>query len=376
MPRVIPEESGVNGWRLPGRHTARTGSPSVRRRRPGAGIVYEGRPPPAWKNGSVIVDCAVYDSGVRREGELQLEEALEAAHSSPDTFVWIGLHEPTEDEFVAVVEEFALHPLAVEDAVHAHQRPKLETYGPTLFVVLKPARYVDPEEIVSLSEVLLFLGDGFLITVRHGETSVLGDVRRALEDDHASLKGGPLRVLHAIADHVVDDYMVVVRELNTDIEEIERQVFSEERRNHAERIYRLKAEVLEFRQAIVGLEDPLNDLASGKVAGADSTLLEYFRNVHDHVLRVAQRIEAIDNLLSSALTANLAQVGVRQNEDMRKISAWVAIVAVPTMIAGIYGMNFQHMPELGWLFGYPFALAIMASCCAALYVLFRRRDWL
>ena len=324
----------------------------------------------------MIVDFAVYDNGVRRDGQLRLEDALECAHSSPDIFVWIGLHEPTEPEFSAVVEEFQLHPLAVEDAIHAHQRPKLETYGDTLFVVLKPARYVDPEEIVHLSEVMLFIGDGFLITVRHGESRVLGEVRQTLECDAGRLKWGPLGVLHAIVDRVVDDYAVVVRGLNTDIEEIERQVFSEERINHAKRIYRLKSEILEFRQAVVGLDDPLENLANGKVAEAEAALLTYFRDVHDHVLRIAERIEAIDNLLSSALTANLAQVGVRQNEDMRKISAWVAIVAVPTMIAGIYGMNFEHMPELGWKYGYPSALVVMVACCVALYAMFRARDWL
>ena len=324
----------------------------------------------------MIVDCAVYDSGVRREGELELKEALEAGRSSPDTFVWIGLCKPTEQEFSAVVEEFQLHPLAVEDALHAHQRPKLETYGATLFVVLKAARYVDPDEIVALTEVMLFLGDRFLVTVRHDELDLLADVRRTLEGDPAQLKCGPLGVLHAIVDRVVDDYAVVVRGLNTDIEEIERQVFSEERKNHAQRIYRLKSEVLEFRQAVVALDDPLEHLADGKVAEPETALREYFRNVHDHLLRVSQRVEAIDNLLSSALTANLAQVGVRQNEDMRKISAWVAIIAMPTMIAGIYGMNFEHMPELGWLFGYPFALVVMATCCIGLYMMFRNRGWL
>ena len=324
----------------------------------------------------MIVDCTLYDNGVRRQEEVPMGQALEEARSSPDSFVWIGLHEPTEDEFVAVTEEFELHPLAVEDAVHAHQRPKLDTYGETLFIVLKAARYVDPDEIVSLTEIMLFIGDGFLITVRHGESRVLADVRKMLEADPGRLKAGPLGVLHAIVDRVVDDYAVVVRGLNTDIEEIERQVFSDERQNHAQRIYRLKVEALEFRQAVVGLEDPLDDLANGKVAKAETVLLDYFRDVHDHLLRIAQRVEAIDNLLSSALTANLAQLGVRQNEDMRRISAWVAIVAVPTMIAGLYGMNFQHMPELGWAYGYPFALASMAALCGALYVLFRRRGWL
>ena len=324
----------------------------------------------------MIADCAVYDSGVRREGECALADALEAAHSSADTFVWIALGEPTEREFASVIDEFQLHPLAVEDAVHAHQRPKLETYGPTLFIVLKPARYVDPDEIVSLSEVMLFLGDGFLVTVQHGESSVLADVRQTLEARPDRLKSGPLGVLHAIVDRVVDDYALVVRGLNTDIEEIERQVFSDERKNHAERIYRLKAEVLEFRQAVGALDDPLDDLANGKVAKAETTLLDYFRDVHDHLVRVRERVEAIDNLLSSALSANLAQVGVRQNEDMRKISAWVAIVAVPTMIAGVYGMNFEHMPELGWRFGYPLTLAVIGVLCFTLYRYFRRVGWL
>ncbi|HWC11740.1 MAG TPA: magnesium and cobalt transport protein CorA [Acidimicrobiales bacterium] len=324
----------------------------------------------------MIADCAVYDNGVRREGECALEEALAAAHASPDTFVWIALNEPTETEFASVIEEFDLHPLAVEDAVHAHQRPKLETYGRTLFIVLKPARYVDPDEVVSLSEIMLFLGGDFLITVQHGKSDVPLEVRRMLEADPARLKCGPLGVLHAIVDRVVDDYALVVRGLNTDIDEIERQVFSDERKNHAERIYRLKSEVLEFRQAVVALDDPVDDLAKGKVRTTDTLLLDYFRDVHDHVLRIAQRVEAIDNLLSSALTANLAQVGVRQNEDMRRISAWVAIVAIPTMIAAIYGMNFEHMPELGWVLGYPLTLLVMATWSVGLYVLFRRRGWL
>ncbi len=325
---------------------------------------------------AVIVDCSVYDNGVRREGELPIEEALEAGRSSRDTFVWIGLLEPTEEEFAAVIKEFELHPLAVEDAVHAHQRPKMDIYGDTLFIVLKAARYVDPEEIVSLTEIMLFLGDRFLITVRHGESTILADVRKALEADSGRLQWGPLGVLHAIVDRVVDDYALVVRGLNTDIEEIERQVFSDERRNYAQRIYWLKAEVIEFRQAVVGLDDPLDDLSNGKVATVDTAPLHYFRDVYDHLQRVAHRVEAIDNLLSSALTANLAQLGVRQNEDMRKISAWVAIVAVPTMIAGIYGMNFEHMPELGWALGYPLSLAVMAICSVGLYLQFRRRGWL
>ena len=324
----------------------------------------------------MIVDCAVYDNASGRESEIPLGEGLEAARSSADAFVWVELLEPSERELAELSEEFELHPLAVEDAVHAHQRPKIERYGPTLFAVLKPARYVDSEEVVTLSEVMVFLGDGFLVTVRHGETSVLDEVRRTLDSDPTPLGCGPVAVLHAIMDRVVDDYGVVLRAVDTDVEDIERVVFSQDRKNHGERIYKLKSEMLEFRQAVIPLNDPLDDLANGKLIKAESEMLDYFRDVHDHVTRVGDRVEAIDNLLTSALTAELAQVGVRQNEDMRKMSAWVAIVAVPTLIAGIYGMNFEHMPELGWVFGYPFALGLMATCALSLYFLFRRREWL
>ncbi|MEO7836118.1 MAG: magnesium/cobalt transporter CorA [Acidimicrobiales bacterium] len=324
----------------------------------------------------MIVDCAVYEAGTRVEGALELANALEASRTNPDSFVWIGLCEPEESEFAAVAEEFDLHPLAVEDAIHAHQRPKLELYGPTLFVVLKAARYVDHEEVVDLSQIILFLGDRFLVSVRHGSSTVLSVVREQLEAEPDRLKAGAIGVLYAIMDRVVDDYGSVLTDLDEDIEDVEKAVFSNDRANHAERLYKLKREVLEFRQAVVPLAAPLEDLAHGRVIAADAGLATYFRDVHDHLQRVADRVEAVDNLLASALSANLAQVGVRQNEDMRKISAWVAIIAMPTMIAGVYGMNFEHMPELGWALGYPFALGLMVVACVGLYVLFRRRGWL
>ncbi|MDQ4133248.1 MAG: magnesium and cobalt transport protein CorA [Actinomycetota bacterium] len=326
----------------------------------------------------MVVDCALYECGARRPGTLAVADALEAARSSssPGAFVWIGLHQPTEDEFGAVSKELELHPLAVEDAIHAHQRPKLETYGETLFCVLKPAMYVDHEEVVRIGELMMFLGPDFVVTVRHGESAIFADVRRQLEEDPPRLECGPLGVLYTVVDRVVDDYGLVLRGLEDDIDDIECQVFSADRRNHAERIYKLKREVLEFRQAVVPLADPLEELAKGKVAKAEVALLEYFRDVHDHVVRITERVEGFDTLLDGALSANLAQVGVRQNEDMRKISAWVAIIAMPTMIAGVYGMNFEHMLELGWALGYPFALSLMAGSCLFLYSLFRRRDWL
>jgi len=236
--------------------------------------------------------------------------------------------------------------------------------------VLITARYVDPEEVVELGEVMLFIGDSYVITVRHGETSGLGDTRRDLEGDPERLAKGPHSVLHAVMDRVVDDYHDVTIGLDNDIDEIEEQVFSEDRRNHAERIFKLKREVLDFRRAVRPLIEPLSDFAD------DGLLDAYFRDVHDHVLRVSERVDAYEAILTSALNANLAQVGVRQNEDMRKISAWVAILAVPTMIAGIYGMNFDHMPELGWQYGYPAAIGLMVTACVSLFFFFRKRGWL
>jgi magnesium transporter len=229
---------------------------------------------------------------------------------------------------------------------------------------------------VELSEVMVFIGDGFVVTVRHGESTVLSEVRATIELAPEELRCGPIGVLHAVLDRVVDDYEEVLEGLDTDIDQIELQVFSEAGINHAERIYRLKREVLEFRQAVAPLTGPLEQLLAGRVPHTKGVPLEYFRDVHDHVLRVTDRVEALGALLDSALSANLAQVGVRQNEDMRKISAWVAIAGVSTLIAGIYGMNFQHMPELGWLLGYPFALTLMVASSSYLYLLFRRRGWL
>ena len=324
----------------------------------------------------MIVDCAVYEDGVRRAGDVPLELALEEGRRSPDAFVWIGLAHPGADEIATVASEFHLHPLAVEDAVKARQRPKLEFYGDTMFLVLKAARYVDSDEVVEISQLMLFIGDGFVVTVRHGESDVLSGVRTAIEQVPDELGCGPLGVLHAVLDRVVDDYAAVLGGLDVDIEEIEKQVFSETTKNHGQRIYKLKREVLEFRQAVEPLGEPLQHLMTGRPGRAGDVPVEYFRDVHDHVLRVADRIKVVDSLLDSALDVNLAQVSVRQNEDMRKISAWVAIAGVSTLIAGIYGMNFEHMPELGWLLGYPFALGLMVSASLFLYFQFRRRGWL
>jgi magnesium transporter len=344
-------------------------------------------------NAFMIVDCAVYKDGKRRPGELPFDEAFEAGRE-PDSFVWIGLYEPSREEFDAVAREFNLHELAVEDAILAHQRPKLEVYGESLFVVLKTARYLDELEALEFGEIMLFIGDGFVVTVRHKPASALGGVRQQMERRPDLLRYGPGAVLHAIVDRVVDDYFPVLSGLDDDIKEAEREVFSEEagavsqahKRRHrdrgqpvtnpAERIYKLKREVIELHQCTAPLVEPLDRLVRRRLPEIHPDLAEYFRDVEDHLLRVVDEVGGFRDLLTSVLDANLAQIGVRQNEDMRKISAWVAIAAVPTMLAGIYGMNFLHMPELRWVGGYPLALALMAGACLVLWRAFRRNDWL
>ena len=323
----------------------------------------------------MFVDCAVYDQGRRREGEFKLHDALKECRRD-NSFAWIGLYEPTEDEFDAVRREFQLHELAVEDAINAHQRPKLEVYGEMLFLVLKTARYADSEEVVDFGEILVFLGDGFIITVRHGEATALHDVRESVEGNPELLQHGPGAVLHAIVDRVVDDYVPALEGLRVDIEEVENDVFSPERRSSAQRIYFLKREVLQFTRATAPLVDPVNRLAQGRYDQVHEKVHPYFRDVDDHLVRVHEQLEAFSDLLTSVLSANLTQVTVQQNEDVRKISAAVALIAVPTMIAGIYGMNFDHMPELGWQYGYPLVVGVMVTVCGALYGYFKRAGWL
>ena len=323
----------------------------------------------------MIVDCAVYREGRRDDEDLSLHEAVSACRA-PEAFVWIGLYEPSEDEFDSIRREFDLHDLAVEDAIHAHQRPKLEVYGETVFIVLKTARYIDPEEVVRLGEILIFLGSDFIITVRHGEASSLKRVRSRLEADPALLKCGPGAVLHAIVDQVVDDYAPALFGLGEDIDEVEDEVFSGSRTNPAERIYKLKRETLEFNKATGPLVEPIDWLARGHYELIHPEVRAYFGDVNDHLLRIHDQLESYRDLLTSILQANLTQVGVRQNEDMRKISAYVAMAAVPTLIAGIYGMNFQHMPELGWEAGYPMALVLMATIVGFLFWRFKRAGWL
>ena len=323
----------------------------------------------------MIVDCAAYDAGVRRPGQVPLD-GDPCRDLAPSSFLWIGLLEPTAAEFEAVRAAFGLHPLAVEDAIKAHQRPKLEVYGDSLFMVVTTARYDDPSETVSFGELLIFVGDGFIVVVRHGEAASLSEVRSQLEADPERLAVGPAAVLHAILDRVVDAYGPVMDGLDDDIGEIEEEVFSDEGGNPVERIYKLKREVLGVHKALQPLREPMRRLTHDTMPCIPDGHREYFRDVEDHLHRYSDRNDTNRDLLTSVLEANLTRVGVRQNEDMRKISAWVAIAAVPTMIAGIYGMNFDDMPELEQAWGYPAVLGLMAVACTSLYFVFRRSRWL
>jgi len=322
------------------------------------------------------VDCALYHHGVREEAGGDLHDALTQARAQGASFIWIGLHDPTVDELAHVAEEFGLHPLAVEDAVKAHQRPKVEEFEDSVFVVLKTVRYDEPTQQIELGDVMLFLGDSFVVTVRHGPARALTDVRRRLEMNRTLLDCGPYSVLYAVCDAVVDDYSEISFAVEEDIEEVEERVFSPVRTNDAARIYNLKREIIEFRRAVRPLIEPMERLAGGAVDRVHEHLRPYFRDIADHAVRVSDQVDGFDDLLTSVLSANLAQVGVQQNSDMRRISAWVAIVAVPTMIAGIYGMNFRYMPELDWRFGYPLSLAVMLVVSVGLYRAFRRSGWL
>ncbi len=324
----------------------------------------------------MIVDCAVYEDGVRQGDSIDVARAAREACADGPHFAWLGLHEPTEEEFDAVRREFSLPELAVEDAIEAHQRPKLEVYDDMLFVVLKAVGYDDAQESIKVEEIMLFVARDFIISVRHGDTTDLREVRERAEARSDLLRHGPAAVLHAIIDRVVDDYQPVADGLENDIQEVESQVFAEDGENPARRIYKLERQVLDFQRAVVPLDVPVDQLARGRFDLVPGELHSYFRDVHDHLLRVGSRIEGFRDLLRSALQANLTQVTVRQNEDMRRISAWVAILAVPTMIAGIYGMNFEYMPELSWRFGYPAVVAVTALICTVLYRRFRRTGWL
>ncbi len=316
-----------------------------------------------------------------RDGVLEAKDFPAAQISDhlqqPGTVVWLDLCEPDREDLEVISEEFGLHPLAVEDAVNAHQRPKLEVIGDTLFLVIKTARHVNSAEPVEIGELMIFAGPRFVVTVRHGEGSPLHDVRLDLEA-HPDLLGiGPSSVLYAVTDRVVDDYAEVIERLALEVDAVEADVFSGGGSNPTERIYKLKREVLEFKRAVAPLIGPMERLATDQAGlPLDPRTADYFRDVNDHLIRDVERIAAFNELLTGILQANFAQVAVRDNQDLRKISSWVAIAAVPTMVFGLYGMNFEHMPELEWQYGYPLIVAVVLVVCVVLHRSFKRSGWL
>ncbi|MFE1315218.1 magnesium and cobalt transport protein CorA [Streptomyces sp. NPDC058755] len=337
-----------------------------------------------------VVQAALYRDGVRVSSPTTLAETFRELREQPSGMAWIGLARPTAQELLSLAAEFDLHPLAVEDAMEAHQRPKLERYGDTLFVVLRAARYLDAPEEVDFGELHVFVGPDFVITVRHGAAPDLSAVRRRMEDSPELLKLGPEAVLYAILDAVVDGYAPVVSGVQNDIDEIETEVFRGDP-EVSRRIYELSREMVEFQRATRPLVGMLHGLMAGFAKyETDEELQRYLRDVADHVTHTSERVDGFRQALTEILTVNatlvtqqqnaemraLAEAGFEQNEEVKKISSWAAILFAPTLVGTIYGMNFSHIPELHWWFGYPFALGLMGVVCVSLYVIFKRRDWL
>jgi magnesium transporter len=291
-------------------------------------------------------------------------------------FTWVELDTPTVTQLDLVREQLGLPAFAIDVALRPHHRPRLESYDGHLLLVLKPATYLDPDEVIQIGQLVLVAGPDAIVTIGPGNAARHRAIRRALERDPTRLALGPAAVVHAIADQLVDDYAAVLDGLDVDVDEIETQVFSAARGSHAERIYRLKTEVQEFRWAVGPLPSELDELLAADVTPEWAALADQFRDVRARSVRAAEHVANLDELLNSALNAHLAQIAIQQNNDMRRISAWVAIVAAPTAMAGIYGMNFRFMPELEWRYGYFMTLAVMASVCALLYRLFKRSGWL
>jgi len=326
----------------------------------------------------MIVDCAWYRDCERHAVDVTpgLLERIRQEDAEKRGFVWVGLHEPTDAEMELMQSAFGLHPLAVEDAMSPRQRPKVEPYEDMLFMVLKTLWYVDAKDEVETGQVAIFLGEDFAVTVRQGAGVELAKIRHDLEQRPDLLSHGPTAVAYSVCDRIVDGYEDVSAELEVDVDEVEESVFSPGRTRDSQRIYVLKREVAEARRAVHPLRIPLGRFATASYTYLHDDSAPFWRDIADHVVRVDESVETLDQLLSTAFDAHLARISVDQNEDMRKISAWVAIAGVMTVVAGIYGMNFEHMPELGWQFGYGWALGLMAGLSGGLFAIFKRSGWL
>ncbi|GAB3623533.1 magnesium and cobalt transport protein CorA [Mariniluteicoccus endophyticus] len=329
---------------------------------------------------SSVVAWALYENGERVDCD-DLDVATGHAVAGRG-FVWLGLKDPSDDDMAGFATKFNLHPLAIEDAVEGHTRSKLEQFGDTLFAVISTVAYVDhaeltdSSEIVSTGQVMVFVGQNFVMTVRRGEHAQLRTLRSRMEAEPGRLANGPYEVLYAVLDKIIDDYLAVVQEFETDIEEVETDVFARQGKTEIDRVYQLKRELIEFKRSVVPLGAPLAALATRDLAAIPAEARAYFRELSDHHVEAREAIQSFDEVLTTIMSAALARLSFDDNQDMRKISAWVAIVAVPTMIAGIYGMNFENMPELKMQYGYYGALGLMAAVSFALFIFFHRNKWL
>jgi magnesium transporter len=326
----------------------------------------------------MIVNCATYRDGRRVSAPADLSDALEQARGcgDPTAFLWLGLFEPEPDELDLVAREFGLHPLAVEDAMSAHQRPKVEHYEGSTFLVFKTLLQEDPHVSLQLGEISVFLGEDFIVTVRHGGANPLSGVRHRVEEEPELLRLGPSAVLYAVADLIVDSYSRYSTLMQDSIDALETEVFSPGRGDYGGAIYALKRNAIVFGRAVTPLVVPMKALAGGEEDRVATQTRPYFRDVADHVLRNTDAAREWNELLDHMLDADRSRVSVQQNDDMRRISAWAAILAVPTAIAGIYGMNFVNMPELHYRYSYFIVLGIMGVACVVLYVLLKRAKWL
>lgn len=320
-----------------------------------------------------VINCAAYCEG-RRVASVEIGDIREVL-KKPDQFVWIGLHEPEAEMLQQVQREFGLHDLAIEDALRAHQRPKLEAYGDTLFIVLRTAQMNGPR--IDLGETHFFLGSNFIVTIRHGSSLAYTEVRSRCESTPDLLRKGPGFALYAVMDAIVDQYFPVIDELEQELGAVEEKIFDEKfRRETTQEIYQLKRQLMDVKRAVSPLIDICNRLMRFDLKLIEPETRPYFRDVYDHTIRINEMVDNARELLSTALEANFSLISISQSEVSKRFAGWAAIIGIPTMVAGVYGMNFKHMPELDWRLGYPVVMTITIGTCIALYLLFKRSGWL
>lgn len=320
-----------------------------------------------------VINCAAYSEG-RKVSDVTIADISEVL-KEPDKFIWIGLHEPGEEMLKTIQNKFGLHDLAIEDAHRAHQRPKIESYGDTLFIALRTVQM--HEKQIDLGETHFFVGHNFIITVRHGSSLAYREVRSRCESTPHLLKNGPGFALYAVMDTIVDQYFPVIDALAQELDDLEEMIFDEKfRRETTAQIYHLKRQLMEVKRSVSPLIDICNRLMRFDLKLIQEETRHYFRDVYDHAIRINEMVDNSRDLLSTALEANLSLISISQNEVSKKFAGWAAIIGIPTMVAGVYGMNFKFMPELEWPLGYPVIMLITFGSCIALYFRFRRSGWL